>query len=75
VIGSTHTNRVQMWVAESGASSVGKWQSYERDIAADFRAAFEEEPGDLIGIGILSDTDNTGQSVEAWYGDISLGKK
>ena len=26
----------------------------------------------LIGIGIMTDTDNTGESVEAFYGDIVL---
>ena len=25
-----------------------------------------------MSIGVLTDTDNTGDSVEAWYGDIQL---
>ena len=25
-----------------------------------------------MSIGVLTDTDNTGESVEAWYGDIKL---
>ena len=43
-----------------------------RNAFDDFRKAFGEEPGMLIGVGVLTDTDNTGESVEAWYGDIRL---
>ena len=38
---------------------------------ADF-AAFGRAPGRLIGVGILTDSDNTGAGVEAFYGDIRL---
>ena len=31
-----------------------------------------DQPGRLIGIGVLTDTDNTGEYAEAWYGDIQL---
>jgi hypothetical protein len=26
----------------------------------------------LIGIALMTDTDNTGGSAEAWYGDVAL---
>jgi hypothetical protein len=39
-------------------------------LAADFQRAFGEEPGMLVGIGLLTDTDNTATKVQAWYGDI-----
>ena len=41
-----------------------------RNLRADFKTAFGEEPGKLIAYGVMSDTDNTGASIEAWYGDI-----
>jgi len=43
-------------------------------VAADFRRVFGEEPGRLIAYGIMSDTDNTGESVEAWYADLEFRK-
>jgi hypothetical protein len=49
---------------------VGSWQSLSRNLYEDFRHVFHEEPGLLTGVGVLTDTDNTGGSVEAWYGDI-----
>jgi hypothetical protein len=67
-----YTSRVQMIVAASGAAGVGTWQSLRRNIHDDFRRAFGEEPGNLIGVGVLTDTDNTGGYAETWYGDIRL---
>ncbi|HSB99074.1 MAG TPA: DUF3047 domain-containing protein, partial [Burkholderiaceae bacterium] len=29
-------------------------------------------PGRLIGIAMMTDTDNTGSAAEAWYGDVLL---
>ena len=72
VIEHPYTRRVRMIVVASGAAGVGRWQSYTRNLYDDYRHAFGEEPGDLTGIGVLTDTDNTGESVEAWYGDIRL---
>lgn len=70
VIRSPHSNRIKMMVAASGAEGIGQWRYFLRNIAEDFEKAFGEKPGPLIGIGVLTDTDNTGETVEAWYGDI-----
>jgi hypothetical protein len=72
VIEHPYTTRVKMLVLASGPGGVGKWQSLSRNVHDDYRQAFGEEPGALTGIGVLTDTDNTGGSVEAWYGDIRL---
>ena len=70
VIENPHTRRVEMVVAASGGADVGKWVTLTRNVVEDFRRAFGEEPGMLTDVGILTDTDNTGATVEAWYGDI-----
>jgi hypothetical protein len=72
VIRSAHTGRVRMVVAGSGGDGLGHWHRLERDFVADFERAFGEAPGRLIGVGIMTDTDNTGAEVEAFYGDIEL---
>jgi hypothetical protein len=72
VIGSAHTGRIKMVVAGSGRDRLGQWKQFERDYVADFERAFGERPGRLIGIGIMTDTDNTGADIEAFYGDIEL---
>jgi hypothetical protein len=70
VIPNPRTNRVQMVVASSGPAGVGKWQPLSRNLREDFKRAFGEDPGKLTAYGVLSDTDNTGESIQAWYGDI-----
>jgi hypothetical protein len=45
---------------------------YERTVQADFVKAFGEEPGALISISIMTDTDNTKSIARAWYGPIML---
>ncbi len=72
VVPNPHTARVQMIVASSGNEGVGKWQTLTRNPREDFVKAFKEEPGRLIEVAVMSDTDNTGATVEAWYGDIRL---
>lgn len=70
VIPNTHSNRVKMVVAARGDDGIGQWRNFARNIVADYEKAFGEKPGKLIGVGVLSDTDNTGEMIEAWYGDI-----
>jgi hypothetical protein len=72
VIRSNHSSRIKMMVAASGRNGIGEWQNFARNIVEDYEKAFGEKPGKLIGIGVLTDTDNTGEAVEAWYGDIRL---
>jgi hypothetical protein len=70
IIPNPRTGRVQMVVASTGAAGVGAWQSLSRNLREDFNRAYGEEPGKVTAYGVLTDTDNTGESVEAWYGDI-----
>jgi len=73
VITSRFTERIRMIVAESGDERLGAWQQVRRDLLEDFRRAYGEEPGPITGIGIMTDTDNTGAQAQSWYGDIVLG--
>ena len=70
VIENRHTSRVRMLVAESGRDKVGSWQEVTRTVREDYRRVFGEEPGPITAIGIMTDTDNTGANVHAYYGDI-----
>lgn len=72
VIVNPRTDRIRKLAVESGAERVGQWLNYRRDIRADFKKAFGEEPGALLGLAIMSDTDNTRSTTRAWYGTIRL---
>jgi len=67
---SAYTDRVRMVVVESGATNLGRWREVERNVQADFRAAFGEEPPAISGVAVVTDTDNTGESASTLFGDI-----
>lgn len=73
-IANPYTDKTVMVAVNSGSKNVGKWVSIERNLVADYRQAFGENPPPIRGIAIMSDSDNTGEQARAWYGDIMLGK-
>jgi len=70
IIPSRHTSRIKMIVVESGRDKVGAWQNVTRNVYDDYRRAFGGAPGTITSVGIMTDTDNTGENVHAYYGDI-----
>ena len=72
VVPSAHTSRVKMIVVESGAAGVGVWRSYRRNLASDYERAFGEKPKAVLGFALMTDTDNTGETSEAFYGALRL---
>lgn len=66
------TARIQYLTVESGAQRAGRWLHYERDVVADYRRVFGEAPGNIVGVGVLTDADALKIDLEAWYGDITL---
>lgn len=72
---SAYSDRVRLIVVASGAARVGRWVEFERDVAADFRAAFGEDAPPIQAIAIATDTDNTGAFATARFGDISFYKQ
>ena len=70
VLVNARTSRIRKLVMESGSRNLSQWMDYERDIRADFTEAFGEPPGALVSIGIMTDTDNTQSTTQAWYGPV-----
>lgn len=71
---NAYTDRVQMIVSQSGNAQVGKWVTQEVNIYEDYKRVFGEAPLKITAIAIMTDTDNTGESATAYYGDIQLKK-
>ena len=71
-IPNPYTAENMMLAVESGPAEAGQWRCEERDIVADYRFLFGEDPEEATAIAIMTDTDNTGASATAWYGEITL---
>lgn len=67
---SVHSGHTRMLVLRSGGTDAGRWVEERRDLAADYRHAFGHAPGRLIGLGMASDTDNTGEEARAGFADF-----
>lgn len=73
VLPNSFTSQVKMIVVGSGHDiGLEQWKAFERNYVEDYRRAFGAPPGRLIGVGIMTDTDNTGERIEAFYGDVEL---
>lgn len=73
IVPNAYSDRVRMIVAESGAARTGQWVDMKRNIRDDYIRAFGTEPGEVTGVIASTDTDNTGETAVAFYGDISFG--
>lgn len=72
VIPNPFTSNAMMVAVQSGEEKVGEWVQESRDVLADYRRIFGEDPPLAGAIAIMTDTDNTGSSAVAWYDDIRL---
>jgi len=67
---SPYRDNVRTVVVRSGAEAAGSWQRERRALGDDFREAFGRDPGRAVGIGLMTDSDDTGEIARAWYGEI-----
>lgn len=68
---SAYTKNNMKIAVESGEEKLGRWLIEKRNILEDFKLLFDKEPPkNLDAVAIMTDTDNSGQSATAYFGDI-----
>lgn len=72
IIPNPLTSRIKIIAADSGPERLRSWQTVTRNVLEDFRRAFGEEPGTVVSLGILTETDYDEGELEAFYGDLSF---
>jgi hypothetical protein len=72
IINDPSKPKQKLMVIEGGNENVGKWLTYKRNLYEDFKNLYNEEPRKLIFIGILNDTDQTGQKATSYIVDLML---
>ena len=72
VIDNPHTRRIRKFVVQQGPAGLGRWVDHERDVWRDFEQAYGRPPGPLTGLGVMTDSNNTGADVQAWFGPLAL---
>jgi hypothetical protein len=72
IASSPYSPLMRTVVLQSGNTHAGQWQVQDRNLAADYLAAFGRPAPRITGIALSADTDNTGDHVQAWFGDVTL---
>jgi hypothetical protein len=72
VVVNPRTDRIRKIVVDSGSTHLRRWRDHRRDIVADFRRAFGEDPGPLVAVAVMTDTDNTRSRALTWYGPVTI---
>lgn len=70
IIPHRRTQRIKTMVIESGPHRLGRWVDFERDVSADYLKAFGKAPTHLKGVALMTDSNNTEQPTQAWYGPL-----
>jgi hypothetical protein len=66
------TDRIRKLVLDSGPALTKTWRNHVRNIAADYRLVFGEEPGALVAVAFMTDSDNTRTRAQALYGPVRI---
>lgn len=72
---SPYFKNIKIFVVTSGENKKNQWVSVERNIADDYRKAFNRGPTGVGAIAVMTDTDNTLSTAEAEYDEIKVGYK
>ena len=64
------TERATMLAVESGDARVGEWVELKRNVLHDIQNILGIDASRVDAVAIMTDTDNSKQSVSAYYGDI-----
>ncbi|MBT2771400.1 DUF3047 domain-containing protein [Halomonas sp. ISL-60] len=75
-VGSTWSNaftdRAELIALQGGSSRVREWVAEVRDVRADFAALFGSSPDLINGVALMSDGDNAGGNVTAWFTHVGF---
>lgn len=67
---SPFTGRVRLLAMNSGSAGLNAWIPHKRNVRDDLRNQFGEDITSIDAVALMTDTDNSGGSARAYYGDI-----
>jgi hypothetical protein len=69
---NVHTEQIRMIVVDAGGARNGQWVTFRRNVLEDYRKVFGADPWDIVAVGVMTDSDNSGLTARALYGDITF---
>jgi hypothetical protein len=75
VLDSAFSPASKIIVMESGVESPGRWRTVERNLQADYQRSFGRGPvPNVVAIGLMSDSDNTGGETLAYFDTVRVSR-
>lgn len=72
---SAYSSSSKIIVVESGPASLGQWRTVERNLEDDLKRSFGRQAlPDVIAVGLMSDTDNTGDHALAYFDELRVSR-
>ncbi|MEK6657438.1 MAG: DUF3047 domain-containing protein [Nitrospirota bacterium] len=75
VITSKKNSNTKYIVIQSGKERLGEWLEEKRNVYADYKMLFNEEPPLIGKVSVMIDTDNTKSSAESFFSAIRFEKE
>jgi len=66
---------VKVVVVRSGAADLGKWISESRNVYADYKKLFGDEPPAVSGVRLQINSQHTGTSAESYFAEVAFKKQ
>ena len=67
---SSMISEIQTFVFADASDALGEWHTETLNIADIWRLSFDRDAGNIGGVGIMTDGDNSGVEMKARYGDM-----
>ncbi|MEK6531530.1 MAG: DUF3047 domain-containing protein [Deltaproteobacteria bacterium] len=74
-LSSRKSRNTRYVVVKSGPSEIGRWHQETKDVYADYRRLFSEDPPKAGRVSVMIDTDDTKGHAESFIGNIFFSKK
>ena len=74
MLDNANASWAKMIILESGPSRVAQWVREKRNFSKDYAKVFGSDPPRLRFIGIITDTDDTGERATTYYRHLSLNR-
>lgn len=74
VLASPFSAESRIIVLESGRTFLGRWRHERRNLEDDYARCFGGHMPQVIAIGLMTDTDNTGGEAEASFDDLVISR-
>lgn len=72
IVPSPYTGHARMVVLQSGNERAGEWVQQEVNILQWYRQAFKAEPPPIHSVALMTDSDDTGETVRACFRNLVL---